>query len=161
MHNSLRLLLVRHGVAEQDSLTWRGMAEARATGKVLKQQKVVAVIASPAKRTQHTASIIAQELGHPVDVAEDDAFMVKPGESVGQATVRALVAVRALAERYAGATVVVVTHFDVCAALLRHAAGNPKAAPCPRHRLGAPSITEITVLPDGEFTPARLLSARF
>ncbi len=154
--NSLRLLLVRHGIAEQDSLTWRGIAEARATGKALKQHEIVAVIASPARRTQQTASIITQELGRPVVVAEDGAFMVKQGESIEHATVRALVALRVLTERYAGKTVVIVTHFDVCAALLRHAAGNPKAAPCPRHKLGAPSITEITVLPDGELTLARL-----
>lgn len=160
--SSLRVLLVRHGMADRDSLTWRGIAEARATGQALKQKEIVAVIASPARRTQQTASIIVQELGRPVVVAEDDAFMVKRGESIEHATVRALVALRVLTERYAGGTVVIVTHFNVCAALLRHAAGNPKATPCPRHELGAPSITEITVLPGGVLTldPAPLGTSR-
>jgi len=152
--NSLRVLLVRHGSAEQDSLTRRGIEEARATGKALKQREIVAVIASPAGRTKQTAAIIVQELGRPAVVAEDDAFMVKQGESVEHATVRALGALRALTERYGGGTVVIVTHFDVCAALLRQAAGNAQAAPCPRHELGAPSITEITVLPGGLLTLA-------
>jgi len=147
---SLRLLVVRHGTAEQDSLTSRGVAEARAAANLLKQQEIVAVVASPAMRTQQTASIIAQELGLPVLVAKDGAFMVKQGESVEQATTRALVTTRILAQRYTGKTIVIVTHFDICAALRRHAAANPKAAPCPRHTWVAPSITEIAVLPDGE-----------
>jgi broad specificity phosphatase PhoE len=152
--NSLRVLLVRHGSAEQDSLTGRGIEEARATGKALKQKEIVAVIASPAGRTKQTAALIVQELGRPAVVAEDDAFRVKQGESIEHATVRALGALRALAERYGGGTVVIVTHFDVCAALLRLASGNAEAAPCPRHELGAPSITEITVLPGGLLTLA-------
>lgn len=147
--NSLRLLVVRHGTAEQDSLTARGIAEARATATVLKQREILAVVASPARRTQETAAIIAQEWGLPVVVAEDGAFMVKQGESVEQAMSRALVTARILAQRYAGKTIVIVTHFDICAALRRHAAADPKAAPCPPHRPGAPSITEMAVLPDG------------
>ena len=57
---------------------------------------------------------------------------------------------------HSGGTVVIITHFDVCAALLRHAAANPTARPCPKHRKGAPSITEIFVLPDGVLKLARL-----
>jgi len=141
----LRLLLVRHGTSARDSLTRRGVAEARVVANVLKHQEIVAVIASPARRAQQTASIIAQELRPPVVVEEEAAFRVNQLESVEHAKFRALAAIQLLTRRYTGKTVVIVTHFDICAALLRLAAGDPKAAPCPR----APSISEIAALPDG------------
>jgi probable phosphoglycerate mutase len=161
-----------------DSLTTKGIAQATAAGAFLKKHPVVAVVVSPTGRTRQTGAIIAEQIGLPRVTAEEAAFAgmkegrtpegqvaswswrlaqwkagrdARPvgGESLEDAATRALRAVERLAAQHPGKAIVVVTHSDVCAALIGHATGTPMAQRPDKHTVPTASVSEIIVSPDG------------
>lgn len=161
-----------------DSLTTKGISQATAAGAFLKKHPVAAVFVSPTGRTRQTGTIIAQQIGLPGVTAEEPAFAgmkegktpegrvaswswrqaqwkvgrdARPvgGESLEDAATRAIGAAERLAAQHSGKAVVVVTHSDVCAALIGHAAGTPMAGRPDKHTVPTASVSEIIVSPDG------------
>lgn len=130
----------------QDALTPAGMGQAKKTGRHLRDKGIVVVVASPTGRTRQTARIISEEIGLGGAYREAPAFRSmkkgrtpegKPvawswrtlqweagrdprpqgGESLQDATTRAVLGVDALMAKYPGKAVVIVTHSDICAGL--------------------------------------------
>jgi broad specificity phosphatase PhoE len=164
-----------------DALTSRGVAEVTISGNALKRYPIAAVITSPTGRTRQTAAIIAHLAGLPGVTAEDAAFAStrggttpdgrmaswewrtaeweagrdpRPtgGESLEDASTRAVQAAQTVATRYRGRAVVIVTQNDIIAALLGHAAGTPIAQRAQNHTVPTASVSEISVSPDGRWT---------
>ena len=157
-----------------DTLTPQGIAAATAVGRYVKQYPVAAVVASPTGRTRQTAETIANEVELKEGFAEEAAFASvrmgtlpdgswsnwewrfstwkagddpRPagGESLADATARAVRAVQALMPRHPGKAIVVVTHSDIVAALLGHALGTPVAQRYQKHEVPLGSVSEITI----------------
>lgn len=114
----MELVLLRHGEAERDApaddlrrLTPRGQEEARATGLRLQelQLRSPVVCASPYRRAQETARLVADGLG----VA---AVRTLPGITPDDDPRRALLAIAECCE--AGRTLIVVTHMPLIGSLL-------------------------------------------
>ena len=185
------VFVVRHGEAYQnvshppdmpkeklDSLTPRGVEQARKTGAYLKDRNIAAVIASPTGRTRETARIIAEGIGLKGSFSEDRAYAKmregmtsegrladwswrekqwregrdprpKGGESLADATRRAVQALKILIKKYPGKGLVIVTHSDICAGLAGHADGTPYPKRYEKHRISPASVIEIAVSPDG------------
>lgn len=164
--------------ASLDTLTPRGVAEATAAAVVAKRYHVAAVVASPTGRTRETAAIIAREVNLEGSPAEDGALASvhmgtlpngqmstwewrfaewqaghdpRPagGESLEDATARAVRVVQGLVARYAGQTIVVVTHSDIVAALLGYAVGTPVNQCYETHKVAPGSVSAITITEDG------------
>lgn len=84
-----KLFYVRHGETEMNvagllsgrtetPLTEKGIEQAKATGKELKQKlpKMDLIVCSPYERTYETARLIAQEIGYPVEkIQKNDMFI--------------------------------------------------------------------------------------
>ena len=161
-----------------DSLTPKGVADATAAGGVSKRHPVATVVASPTGRTRETAAIIAREVGLVGGTAEDAAFAsVKMGtmpdgktstwdwrfaewkaerdprpaggESLEDATARAVRTVQSLAARHPGKAIVIVTHSDIVAALIGHAVGTPIGQRYEKHGVPIGSVSEISISGDG------------
>jgi len=93
--NASTVFVVRHAEAYQnifhlpgttkeklDSLTSRGVQQAKKTGVYLKNKNIVAVIASPTGRTRQTARIIAEEVGLNYVFSGNPAFAsIKKGQT--------------------------------------------------------------------------------
>lgn len=167
-----------------DALTPKGVTEAAAAGALAQRYPVAAVVTSLTGRTRQTATIIAQEVGLAEGAAEDAAFASvkmgtlpdgKPttwdwrfaewkagrdprptgGESLADATMRAVRAVQTLVARHAGKAVVLVTHSDIVAALIGHAVGTPAEQRYDKHTVLTGAVSEITVGTDGVWTLVR------
>jgi probable phosphoglycerate mutase len=135
--------------AELDALTGQGLKRALDIGKELAGRDVVAVYSSPARRARQTAEAIAKGLGLAEPVASE-AFRTldtgsdraaasgsarmkswnagedpRPpgGESLRDGFERARRELEALRARHAGQAIAVVTHGEISATLLAHAAG--------------------------------------
>ena len=159
------------GEAQLDSLTDAGRARARAVGASLRGAGVARVIASPARRARQTAQAIADELGTGA-IEVDPRFAPlrhgasaqaadwrwrtanwkagrdprpEGGESLADALERASAALDALARETPGATVVVVTHGEIAAALLSQAAGVPPVAGYAANFVGEGTISEVAI----------------
>lgn len=184
---ALRVFIVRHAEAYKnlphsaeismeklDSLTSKGIKQAIAAGRLLKDKGVVAVITSPKGRTRQTAEVIAKIIGlkNPPDV--DVAFSSlkkgktpgghsvtwswrekqwqaghdprpQDGESLKDGMDRASLAIEALAKKHPGKGVVIVTHSDICSALIGKAERTPFAECYLKHKVPLGSISEISV----------------
>lgn len=167
-----------------DSLTTKGITQATAAGAFLKKHSVVAVFVSPTGRTRQTGTIIAQQIGLPGVTAEEAAFAgmkegktpegqaaswswrlaqwkagrdARPvgGDSLEDAATRAIRAVERLAAQHSGKAVVVVTHSDISAALIGHAAGTPMVQRPDKHTVPTASVSEIIVSSDGVWKLAK------
>lgn len=163
-----------------DSLTSRGIQQAKKTGAYLKNKNIVSVIASPTWRTRQTARIIAEEVGLNGVFSVNPAFASmkkgqtpegKPvtwswrrkqwkagkdprpqeGESLEDATNRAVRAVEALTGKYPGKGVVIVTHSDICAGLAGHAENTPFYQRYTKHGIDLGSVIEIIIEPKGSW----------
>ena len=161
-----------------DSLTPKGRRQAVAVGTYLKGKGVVAVIASPTGRTRETAEAIGNALGLDPQYSEDRAFTAltngktsegrlvswswrenqwkaghdpRPlgGESLADGAARAVDAIDQLVRKYSGKAAAVVTHGDICAALLGHARNTPMVRRYSLHEVRAGSISEIRITDSG------------
>jgi broad specificity phosphatase PhoE len=161
-----------------DSLTLRGIEQARKTGAYLKDKNIFVVIASPTGRTRETARIIAEEIGLKGSFSEDRSFVSmkkgetsegklvnwswlkkqwregrdprpKGGESLEDATKRAVQALAILIKKYPGKGLVIVTHSDICAGLAGHTDDTPYPERYEKHGISLGSVIEIAVSPDG------------
>ncbi len=161
-----------------DSLTPRGIEQARKAGAYLKDKNIFAVISSPTGRTRQTARIIAEEIGLKGSFFEDSAFRSmkkgrtskgklagwswreaqwkagrdprpEGGESLEDATKRAVQALKVLIKQYPGKVFVMVTHSDICAGLAGHAGDTPYPERYEKHKTSLGSVSEIAFSPDG------------
>ncbi len=157
-----------------DSLTPKGLTQAAAAGKSLKGKDVVAVIASPTGRTRQTAQPIWEALGLQESYSQDAAFASlkagktpdgqpvswewrqkqwkagrdpRPagGESLADGAVRAINAIGQLAKKYPGGSVAIVTHGEICAALLGRADDTPMCERYELHDVPTGSVSEIVI----------------
>ena len=163
---------------KQDSLTPNGLRQAKRAGEYLKDKNIAAVVASPTGRTRQTAHLISEEVGWNGVFSENPAFASmktgqtlegktvtwswreqhwktgrdprpQGGESLEEATNRALRAVEALFRTYPAKGLVIVTHSDICAGLIGHAENTPFHERYKKHKLGLGSVVEIIIGPQG------------
>lgn len=163
---------------KQDSLTPEGLKQAKKIGEYLKDKNITAVVASPTGRTRQTARIISEEVGLGGVISENPAFKSmkkgktpdgKPvtwswrksqwksgydprpqgGESMQDATDRAVRGVESLMKKYSGKGVVIVTHSDICAGLSGHAKNTPFHQRYDKHGVGLGSVFETSIGPQG------------
>ena len=163
---------------KQDSLTPSGLKQAKKGGEYLKDKNIIAVVASPTGRTRQTARLISEEVGLNGVFSENLAFKSmrkgktpdgKPvtwswrkaqwkaghdprpqgGESLQDATDRAVRGVEALIKKYPAKSVVIVTHSDICASLAGHAKNTPLHQRYKKHGVGLGSVIEISFGPQG------------
>ncbi len=161
---------------QRDTLTPRGQEQARALGVWLSEQGVEAILTSPAGRTRETAAIIAEVSGVPAREAPALAPLKEGrtpagaptpwswreeqwragedptpegGESLADGARRAL---EAIARTPTEGALVLVTHGDVAAGLLGHAAHTPLPERWARHEQPGGTVTELRVAADGTWT---------
>lgn len=161
-----------------DSLTPKGVRQAAAAGKFLAGKVIVAVITSPTGRTRQTADAIGTALELDEHYVEDSAFASikngrtpdnksttwswrknqlkagrdpRPagGESFRDGVARATTAVMKLSDTYKGKAVAIISHGDVCAALLGYADGTPIYQSPELHDVATGSISEIVTTDEG------------
>jgi broad specificity phosphatase PhoE len=162
-------------------LTPRGIEQAKATGNALAKRKVVQWLCSPTKRTRQTRDIIMSLNKSGGTRAEDESFATmskgklpdgtapgwewrkanwkkgtdpRPagGESLKDATDRAVKRITAYAKEFRGQTVVIVTHTDICATLMGHAKGTPIAERFEKHKVATAEYFEIVVASGGTWS---------
>jgi probable phosphoglycerate mutase len=156
---------------ELDALTPTGLAKAEQIGVSLRGKGITAVYCSPARRAQQTAAAIAKALGLEAPIV-DEAFRTldtgsdraaasgtarmrnwksgkdpQPagGESLHDGFDRASAKLAALEKRYAGKAIAVVTHGEIAASLLAHAAGEDILKGYFEHFPNEGSVHEITL----------------
>ncbi len=163
---------------ELDTLTDEGRRQAVAIGDFLNDKGIVAILSSPAGRTRETAKAIGQvtglKAGYEVDpdfaslrggTSEDGnqitwAWREKQwalgqdprpegGESLADGESRAKAAVKKLAEKFPEKSVVIVSHGDICAALLGYAANTPMPKRNVTHNVPTGSISEFLMTDKG------------
>ena len=163
---------------QQDRLTPAGINQAKEVGEYLKDKKIAAVVASPTGRTRETARIVSEKVGLGGVFFESPAFKSmkkgktadgmpvtwswresqwkagydpRPmgGESLQDATARAVLGVNTPGDRDPGKTVVIVTHSDICAGLAGHGKNTPFNERYKRHEFGLGSVIEIQITPQG------------
>ncbi len=161
-----------------DSLIPKGQMQAASIGKHLKDKGVVAVIASPTGRTRQRADAIGKALGLDKPYWENKAFSSlkkgktpdgKPvswswrkshwkagrdprpegGESLSDGGARAIGAINELAHKYHGKSIAVVSHGDICAALLGKAEKTPMTKRYKLHDVATGSVSEIIITDSG------------
>lgn len=150
-----------------DSLTERGRGQARALAERLRERGVARVLFSPTGRTRQTAELLAELLGVPAEVAPELAPLEagrtpagepvtwgwrearwsagedprpEGGESLEDGVERALGRV---AQAPGEGALVLVTHGDIAAGLLGHAAQTPAPERWARHEPPGGSLTEL------------------
>ena len=163
---------------ELDTLTDEGRRQAVAIGDFLNDKGIVAILSSPAGRTRETAKAIGQvtglKAGYEVDPAfaslrggtSEDGNQVtwawrekqwalgqdprpEGGESLADGESRAKAAVKKLAEKFPEKSVVIVSHGDICAALLGYAANTQMPKRYVTHNVSTGSISEFLMTDKG------------
>lgn len=163
---------------KQDSLTPNGLEQARRIGDYLKGKNITVVVASPTGRTRQTARIISEEVGlKGLYFKSPDFKSMKKGktsdgkaitwswrmlqwksghdprpqggESLQDATDRAVREIESLMKKYPGKVFVIVTHSDICAGLAGHVNNTPFNERYERHKVGLGSVIEIQITPQG------------
>jgi len=161
-----------------DSLTPRGHKQAAALGKFLKGRGVLAVNTSPTGRTRETGDAIGKALGLDKHYSEDKAFASlrkgetpdgrlvswswrkkqwkasydprpEGGESLADGVARATGAIDELAREYPAKAVTIVTHGDICAALLGKPENTPISKRYKLHDVASGSASEIIITDSG------------
>ncbi len=161
-----------------DSLTPKGLQQAASVGNFLRDKEVVAVIASPTGRTRQTADAIGEALGLARHYSQDKSFASlregktpdgKPvswswrqeqwkagrdprpagGESLEDGTARAVNAIHQLTHRYPGDAIAIVSHGEICAALLGQAENTPISERYQLHDVPTGSVSEIVITDAG------------
>jgi broad specificity phosphatase PhoE len=180
------VILVRHGEAygnlpdaakykpEQiDSLTEKGIGQAKAAAAAFKGKKIPALIYSPAGRAKQTAEILQEQLHAPAFKETKDLGSLRDGktpegkpstfgwrmgkwklaedptpaggESLGDAAARAVAAIEEAAAANPGGTIVVVSHSEICAAIIAYAVGTPMWQAYATHHLGNGEQLAMTI----------------
>ncbi|MDH4193152.1 MAG: phosphoglycerate mutase family protein [Nitrospirota bacterium] len=132
---------------ELDTLTAAGQKQAEAIGNFLKDKGIVVILSSPAGRTRETAKAIGQVIGFKTGYEVEKAFASlrggnirmeirfhgpgarsnghwdrihcpEGGESLSDGEFRATGVLKKLVEKFPGRIGVIVSHTDICAALL-------------------------------------------
>lgn len=163
---------------ELDTLTDEGRRQAVAIGDFLNDKGIVAILSSPAGRTRETAKAIGQVTGLKAGYEVDPAFASlrggtsedgnqitwawrekqwalgqdprpEGGESLADGESRAKAAVKKLAEKFPEKSVVIVSHGDICAALLGYAANTPMPKRYVTHNVPTGSISEFLMTDKG------------
>ena len=163
---------------ELDTLTDEGRRQAVAIGDFLNDKGIVAILSSPAGRSRETAKAIGQvtglKAGYEVDPAfaslrggtSEDGNQVtwawrekqwalgqdprpEGGESLADGESRAKAAVKKLAEKFPEKSVVIVSHGDICAALLGYAANIQMPKRYVTHNVSTGSISEFLMTDKG------------
>lgn len=163
---------------ELDTLTDEGRRQAVAIGDFLNDKGIVAILSSPAGRTRETAKAIGQVTGLKAGYEVDPAFASlrggtsedgnqitwawrekqwalgqdprpEGGESLADGESRAKAAVKKLAEKFPEKSVVIVSHGDICAALLGYAANTPMPKRNVTHNVPTGSISEFLMTDKG------------
>lgn len=140
--SGLQLILVRHAEAFRnlpdwqsvpdarlDSLTPRGIKQADAVGKALKESgvQVATVLTAPTGRAGQTAALIMKALGLQGKPAIDPAVdACQAGETSADKSARIMGAIARLEQMYMGKTVVIVTHMHLIHCVLDRAEQNKK-----------------------------------
>ena len=140
--SGLKLILVRHAEAFRnlpdlqsvpesglDSLTPRGIKQADAVGKALKESgvQVATVVTAPTGRASQTADLLMKALGLQGKPAIDPAVdACQADETSADRSARIMGAIAGLEQRYPGKTVVIVTHQHLIHCALDRAAQNEK-----------------------------------
>lgn len=157
-----------------ESLTPRGIEQANAVGRHLKKRDVVSVFTSPRESARQTAEAIAKTMGLRDKLFEKEELLPlrvgkqsngkqvtwswreqqwksgrdprpQGGESLQDGMDRATLTIEALAEGSSGKSVAIVTHSDICAALIGKAEKTPVAECYRKHKVPLGSISEIYV----------------
>ncbi len=165
-----------------DSLTPEGQRQAAALGEFLADKSIAAVVTSPTGRTRQTAEIIGEALGLDTHYYEDSSFAsIKKGktsngrptswswrkeqleagrdprpvggESFRDGLTRARRGIRQLADEYTGKAIAIVSHSDICAALLGHAADTSIYESLEKHTVATGSVSEIIITGKEWFLP--------
>lgn len=163
---------------ELDTLTAEGRRQAVAMGDFLNDKGIVAILSSPAGRTRETAKTIGQVIGLKAGYEVDPAFASlregksldghqiswawrekqwalgqdprpEGGESLGDGEFRATGGLKKLAEKFPEKSVVIVSHGDICAALLGYAANTPMPKRYVTHNVSTGSISEFLMTDKG------------
>jgi broad specificity phosphatase PhoE len=140
--SGFQLILVRHAEAFQntpdwrpvpdsklDTLTPRGIKQADAVGKALKESgvQVAMVLTAPTGRASQTAALLMKVLGLQGKPVEDPAVNAcQAGESGADKSARIMGAIAKLEQKYTGKTVVIVTHWHLIQCVLDRAVRNEK-----------------------------------
>lgn len=161
-----------------DSLTPKGHMQAASIGKFLGGKGVVAVVTSPTGRTREIADAIGEALGLDKRYSEDKAFASlrkgkmpngKPvswswrkkhwkadhdprpegGESLADGAARTMGAINQLAKEYPSKAVVIISHGDICAALLGQAENTSIPKRHELHDVATGSVSEIIITDSG------------
>lgn len=159
---------------DPEALTARGREQARAAGRFLKDKDIIAVFTSPRPSTRRTAEAIAETLGLENALFEKEDFLPlkegkmpegkqtawawreqqweserdprpQGGESLQDGMDRASRAVESLARKYPGKSLVIVTHSDICAALIGKAEQTPISERYRKHEVPLGSMSQISV----------------
>ena len=157
---------------ELDTLTVEGQRQAVAIGNFLNDKGIVAILSSPAGRTRETAKAISQVIalkeGYEVDPAfaslrggkSQDGNQIswawrekqwalgqdprpEGGESLSDGEFRAKGSLNKLVEKFPEKSVVIVSHGDICAALLGYAANTPMPKRYVTHDVPPGSVSEF------------------
>ncbi len=163
---------------ELDTLTAEGQRQAVAIGNFLNEKGIVAILSSPAGRTRETANTIGQVIGLKAEFEVDPAFASlrggkgqdgnqiswawrekqwalgqdprpEGGESLADGELRAKGRLNKLAENFPEKTVVIVSHGDICAALLGYAANTPMPKRYVTHDVPTGSVSEFIMTDTG------------
>ncbi len=163
---------------ELDTLTDEGQRQAVAIGNFLKDKGIVAILSSPAGRTRETAQAIGQVIGLKEGYEVDPAFASlrggksqdgnqiswawrekqwalgqdprpEEGESLSDGEFRARGSLNKLVGKFPEKSVVIVSHGDICAALLGYAANIPMTKRYGNHDVPTGSVSEFIMTNTG------------
>jgi broad specificity phosphatase PhoE len=158
-----------------DSLTPKGVEQANLIGKALKKVDIATIFTSPTGRTKETGAIIGQAFSSPVNVMTSPALVSlnngkdekgnsntfewretqwdknldpKPngGESMQEGAMRIIGFVNQYRQSNKGTSIVLVTHGDICAAILGQAAKTPYAMRYKKHTIPTGSFKKIVII---------------
>lgn len=161
-----------------DTLTTKGREQAAAIGHFLKDKDIVAIQSSPTGRTRETANAIGQVIGLKEGYEVDPAFASlrggksqdgnqiswawrekqwalgqdprpEGGESLSDGEFRAKGSLNKLVEKFPEKSVVIVSHGDICAALLGYAANTPMPKRFVTHDVPTGSVSEFIMTNTG------------
>lgn len=157
-----------------DSLTPEGQKEAKALGEYLKHKNITKIYTSPTGRTWETGMHIASVSEVNIPVLKDSSFLSlkngksetgldinwawrlkqwesgldpRPvgGESLKDGQSRSLRKLIEILQTSSHARIVLVTHADICAALLSFVTGDPPAQAYDLNKVATGSVSEIIV----------------
>ncbi len=161
-----------------DTLTAKGRKQATVIGSYLRNKKIVAIYSSPTGRTRETAKIINEILEQPESMVVEEAFASlrggrrpdgipvswdwrkqqwasgkdprpEGGESMADGVKRVTRVLEELIEQFTGKEIVIVTHGDICAALIGVARHTPVPDRYAAHQVPTGSVSTLIITDAG------------